>query len=103
MADGAPTVGRRKTFWRVDQVFFTKTAITRERKVEKSLPIWEMNRLSESYQRAVDQNWGHMANIGFFGQKTEILDPKKNHFFNLTMFWPRPEKGVQRKKLPLPK
>ena len=29
--------------------FFTKTAITRERKVEKSFPRWEMTRLSEGY------------------------------------------------------
>ena len=34
----------------------------------------------------------------------DILGPKKGtHFFTLTMFWPRPEKVVQRKKVPLPK
>ena len=39
-----------------------------------------------------------------FWAKTEILGPKKGtHFFTLTMFWPRPEKVVQRKKVPLPK
>ena len=39
-----------------------------------------------------------------FGPKTEILGPKKrSHFLGLTMFWPRPEKVVQRKKVPLPK
>ena len=27
--------------------FFTKTAVSRERKVEKSIPRWEMNRHSE--------------------------------------------------------
>ena len=48
---------------------FTKTAVTRERKVEKWLPRWEMNGLSGGYERAFDQNWDHMAKIGFFGQK----------------------------------
>ena len=52
--------------------FFTKTAVTPEQKVEKSIPRWEMNGLSEGYKWAVDQNW------------------------------PRMEKVVQRKKLPFP-
>ena len=48
LADSALTVGRGKTFWRVGQVFFfTKTAITRERKVKKLSPTWERNRLSK--------------------------------------------------------
>ena len=39
-----------------------------------------------------------------FWPKTKILGPKKgSHFLTLTMFWPRPEKVVQRKKVPLPK
>ena len=63
LADGAPTVGRGKTFWGVNRIFFTKTAVSRERKVGKSFPRWEMNGLSEGYKRAVDQNWGHMAKI----------------------------------------
>ena len=63
-----------------------------------------MNGLSEGYERAVDQNWGHMAKIGFFWQKTEVSGSKKPIYFcTLTMFWPRPEKVVQRKKLPFPK
>ena len=36
--------------------FITKTAITRERKLKKLPPTWEMNRLSEGYKRAIDQN-----------------------------------------------
>ena len=36
LADGAPTVGRGKTFW-----------WTPERKVEKSIPRWEINRHAE--------------------------------------------------------
>ena len=83
--------------------FFTKTAVSRERKVEKSFPRWEMNGLSEGYKGAADQNWGRMAKIGFYGQKPRFWAQKKTHFCTLTMFWPRPEKVVQRKKLRLPK
>ena len=49
LADGAPTVGRGEDFmmrwpgW--------------NKKVKKSIPRWEMNRLSEGYKRAVNQNW----------------------------------------------
>ena len=48
---------------------------------------------------------GHRPKLGsygknrIFGPKTEILGPKKEaHFWGLAMFWPRPEKVVQRKK-----
>ena len=44
LADGTPTVGGGKTFWAVSQFFFTETAVTPERKVEKSFPRWEINR-----------------------------------------------------------
>ena len=37
-----------------------------------------MNRLSESYKRAVDQNWGGVAKIGFFGQKPRFRAQKKH-------------------------
>ena len=43
--------------------FFTETAVTPEQKVEKLLPRWEMNGLSQGYKRAVDQNWGRMAKM----------------------------------------
>jgi len=53
---------------------------------------------------------GHQQKLGsygknqIFGPKPEILGQKKGgHFLILTMFWPRPKKVVQRKKLPLPK
>ena len=49
---------------------FSKTAITRKRKVEKLIPRLEMNRLSERYKQAVDHNWGCMAKSGFFWPKT---------------------------------
>ena len=69
--------------------FFTKTAIPREQKVKKSLPTWEMNGLSESYKRAVDQNWGQNGKNQIFWPITEILGPKKRlHFLEETMFWP---------------
>ena len=47
LADGAPTVGRGKTFWQVCQIFFTETAVTLDRKVEKLFPRWEINRHAE--------------------------------------------------------
>ena len=76
------------------RVFFMKTAVTRERKVEKSLPRWEMNGFSEGYKWAVDQNRGRMAKIGFFSPKTRFRAEEKK-FLISTMFWPRPEKVVQ--------
>ena len=49
---------------------------------------------------------GDQSKLGSYGKnwifwpKTGILGPKKGgHFFPLTMFWPRPEKVVQRKKV----
>ena len=74
-ADGALTVGRGKTFWRVNLFFFTKTAVTQERKVKKSLPRWEMNGLSKGYKWAVDQNWGYGKNR-IFRQKPRIRAQK---------------------------
>ena len=69
-----------------------------------TIPKWEMKRLSKGYKPAVDKIRGRMAKIGFFGPKNEISGPKKRiHFLILTMFWPRPEKVVQRKKVRLPK
>ena len=97
LADGGRTVGRGGGRLLTGQsvFFFTKTAVTPERKVGKSFPRWEMNGLSEGYKQAVYQ---------IFWPKTEILGPKKmSHFWGLAMFWPRPKKVVQRKKLPFPK
>ena len=56
---------------------FTKTAVTPERKVEKSIPRWEMNGHSEAYKWVIDQNWGCMAKMGFFGQKPRFWAQKK--------------------------
>ena len=44
LADGTPTGGRGKDFLSRQPDFFTETAVTPERKVEKSFPRWEINR-----------------------------------------------------------
>ena len=62
--------------------FFTKTAVTPEQKVEKSIPRWEMNRHSEGYKRVIDQNWGRMAKIGFLDRKPRFRAQKKVTLLN---------------------
>ena len=47
LADGTPTVGRGEDFLSRQPNFFTETAVTPERKVEKSFPRWEINRHAE--------------------------------------------------------
>ena len=44
LADGTPTGGRGENFLSRQPDFFTQTAVTPERKVEKSFPRWEINR-----------------------------------------------------------
>ena len=44
LADGTPTGGRGEDFLTGQPDFFTETAVTPERKVEKSFPRWEINR-----------------------------------------------------------
>ena len=61
--------------------FLYETAITRERKVEKSISRWEMNLLSEGYKRNVDKIWGRMAKIGFLGQKPKFWAQKEGPTF----------------------
>ena len=46
LADGAPT-GRGEDFLSRQPDFFTETAVTPERKVEKWFPRWEINRHAE--------------------------------------------------------
>ena len=48
LADGTPTGGRGEDFLSRQPDFFTETAVTPERKVEKSFPRWEINRHAES-------------------------------------------------------
>ena len=49
LADGAPTLhsGEGEDFLTGQQNFFTETAVTLERKVEKLFPLWEINRHAE--------------------------------------------------------
>ena len=47
LADGTPTGGRGEDFLSRQLDFFTKTAVTLERKVEKSISRWEINRHAE--------------------------------------------------------
>ena len=44
LADGTPTGGRGEDFLSRQPDFFTETAVTSERKVEKWFPRWEINR-----------------------------------------------------------
>ena len=57
--------------------FFTKTAVTQEQKVEKSIPRWEITGHAEGYKCVIDQNWGRMAKIGFLDQKLRFWAQKK--------------------------
>ena len=75
LADNALTVGWGKTFWRVGRFVF--------------LFLQKGPFLGKKSRKIVP--------------KVQNLGPKKAHFFTLTMFWPRPEKVVQRKKYPFPK
>ena len=99
-----PDSGEGEDFLTGQLNFFTKTAVTLEREVKKSIPRWEMNGHAKGYKWVIDQNWGRMAKIGFFGQKPRFWAQKKMlHFLMETMFWPRPGKVVRRKKVLLPK
>ena len=42
-----PHSGKGEDFLTGQLIFFTETAVTLERKVEKSFPIWEINRHAE--------------------------------------------------------
>ena len=57
--------------------FFTETAVTPERKVKKSFPRSEINRHAKGKKWVIEQNWGRLAKIGFFGQNRDF-GPKKN-------------------------
>ena len=83
--------------------FFRETAVTPEQKVEKTIPRWEMNHHSEGYKWVIDQNWGRMTKIGFFGQKPRFWAPKKHTLLDSNHVLATTGKVVQRKKLPLPK
>ena len=95
-----PHSGVGKTFWRVDRFFFTKTTVTRKRKVEKSIPKCEMDRLSGGYKRARDKIWGHMAKNGFSGREPSFLAQKKHPLLNSYHVQATTRKSCAIKKLP---
>ena len=96
LADSALTVGSRKTFWRVRQVFFfTKMAITRERKGEKLSPTWEMNRLSEG-------RWPKLVLYGKkldFWAKNRDFAPQKYSLFDFNHVLATTGKSCWKKKV----
>ena len=75
LADSAPTMGWGKTFCGVGR-FFTKTAVTRKRKVEKTIRRWQIDRLAEGYIRA--RFFGPkkgFALVFFLERKKRIIGP----------------------------
>ena len=50
-----PQSGEGEDFLTGQLDFSTKTAVTTERRVEKLIPRWEVNRLSEGYKRVVNK------------------------------------------------
>ena len=69
--------------------------------MEKLILKCKMNRLSEGYKQAVDQNWGHMTKIGFLGKKKRNFWQIKNTRFlsRDTMF----RKKLCKEKVPFSK
>ena len=58
-----------------------------------------MNCLSEGYKRAVDQNWGCMAKIGFFGQKSRFRAQKKHSLLDPNHVLATTGKSCSKKKV----
>ena len=77
LADGTPTVGWGRFFGVLAVFFFTKTAVSRKRKVEKSIRRCQINRLAEGYKRAIDKIWGPIAKKGFLGRNPNFWAQKK--------------------------
>ena len=94
--------------------FFTKTAVTRKRKVKKPTPRCKMNCFSEGYKQAIDKIWGRIAKNGFLGQKPcfsrdraksckekSTLFPNKyqcfSKFWVISDFWPKKRLSAKRK------
>ena len=77
-----------------------KTAVTPERKVEKSIPRWELNGHSEGYKWVIDQNWGRMAKIGILDQKPRFWAQKKGPLLNGNHVLATIGKSCSKKKVP---
>ena len=80
------------------QDFFTETAVTPERKVEKSFPRWEINRHDKGSKWVIDQNWGRMAKIGFLDQKLKFWAQKKHPLLNFNHVLATTGKSCSKKK-----
>ena len=100
-----PTVEGGKTFWALSQNFFTETAVNSGTESRKNRSQGgKLTVMPRAKNGSSTKSWGRMAKNRIFWPKTKFWAQKKGgHFWWLTMFWPRPEKVVQRKKVPLPK
>ena len=58
-----------------------------------------MNGHSEGYKRTVDQNWGCVAKIGFFGQKPRFWAQKKHTLLYLNHIPAMTGKSCSKKKV----
>ena len=72
-----PLSGEGEDFLTRRPSFFYEYSHNSGSKSRKLLPRYEMNSHSEGYKRAVDQNWGNMAKIGFLGKNLRIRAPRK--------------------------
>ena len=57
---------------RLPGFFFKETAITRKRKVKKSIQRWQINRLAEGYKQAINENRSPIAKKSFWGQNPDF-------------------------------
>ena len=101
-ADGAPTVGWGKTFWRVGRFFFTKTALTRKQKVKKSIRRCQIDRLAEDFNWTTDEICGPIAKTEFPRQNPNFW-VKKHTLLNGHHVLATTRQNVQRKKYHFPK
>ena len=93
LGDSALTVGRGKTFWAVGKVFLRKRPYLGNK---RSTNRYQDGKWTVSPKAT---NWP-LTKIGVLRQKSGFRAQKKAHFLLDTMFWPWPEKVVQRRKYP---
>ena len=110
LADGALGLFLADGAWGGGRLFDASTGFYYEKghnsgtKSRKIAPKVRNERSLRGLQTGCWPKLGLYGKIRIFRPKTEISGPKKSfHFLTLTMFWPRPEKVVQIKKLPFPK
>ena len=89
--------GKGEDFLTGQPDFFYGNSCNSGTESRKWFPRWIINHHAEGWKWVIDQNWGRMANIGFFGQKPRFWAQKNIHFWGRAMFWPRPKKVVQKK------